>query len=99
MTRLHELAKAFGVETHDGPMIEYQDGTRKYIGPRTLRPALDIAHDVLAKLPETSQWTINHIGGQHWSWFWTMAETGTGTFEEAVTALAERAREGRGNDA
>ena len=83
MSRLHELAREYGVETHN-PSNDL------------LRNPLTIAHELLGKLSSTAQWTINHVGGQHWSWFWTMAETGTCTFTECVEQLAERAREGRG---
>jgi hypothetical protein len=83
------------VETHDGPTIEYQDGSRRWIGPRTERPRLDVAHDLLAKLPERY---APHYYGPHKMW---TAEIGTTPdtlsiraykdFESAVIALAEMA--------
>lgn len=81
---LIEAAQRLGVETSG-----WCNGDAWQSHPER-RSTKDIAHDVLAKLPNTTPWTINHLGGNQWAWFRELGDTGVGTFEEAVTALATR---------
>ena len=91
MSRLHELAQRLGVRVDTGEFIASHDIL-------LFRPDKDIAHDMLAKLPDSYE--------LHWlefdQWYWRDIgracpacgkehnEHEQGTFEEAVCALAER---------
>ena len=96
--RLMELAREFGVETHSEPRYEsYEDGVQLK-GP--LRPRLDVAHDLLDALDQRSfhcekfdgQWrAVNYDGPLFRSGIVYRGPS----FESAVIALAERARESK----
>ena len=97
MTRLLELAREYGVETHINPHWPLDCGDKRE------RPALDIAMELLAKLP--GEWNLNiarpamlkrQLPIQHYTQHNGVESTVSfGTFIEAVVALAECAREGR----
>lgn len=86
---LLEVARALGVETH------YDCNPQQPEHPILVeRPDLDIAHDVLAKLPSMN-FSLNWIREARWNWRHEYDEErpvdhGQGTFPECVTALAER---------
>lgn len=81
---LNDAAQRLGVETRSRTEVDGYD-----VSPQ--RPALSIAHDVLAKLPhEHDEWELRYsIGFASWVWSGYGAN-GDGTFEQAVLALAAR---------
>jgi hypothetical protein len=98
--RLHELAKAWGVET--GVQLGgWPRGTENY------RPRLDIAHDLLAKLPECilgDGWRLSRLDSDRRWAVMTEGETLLNCYqtypdlESAVIALAERAAKEKERD-
>lgn len=98
---LTECAERLGVETHTGKRVECGGRVgRGMVGTELQRrPTLDIAHEVLAKLPPRFDegeevWGLFFVGDSRWAWYWGRAlgddPSGTAAFEECVTALAER---------
>jgi hypothetical protein len=88
---LHDEARKWGVETH-GPSIG------RGLNESQHRPDLDIAHELLATLPDKFKagHSLDWDGRDLWQAYalshqvhWTVS----GTFAECVLALAQRARE------
>lgn len=92
---LHEAARKYGVETHYVSKIA--PGTDQYYH-QLPRPDLDIAHDILDRLPmRTVGYELEHTSDKV-SPYWLAKRwndgkwevLSDGTFIEAVLALAER---------
>ena len=96
--RLHELAAKYGVSTHyDRPLvvIDGEDVWLAQDGEREPRPDLEIAHELLAKLPNDDDRNFfmlmyNKDGRWHLTTADIFADHDYTDFVLAVIALAER---------